>query len=194
MAAGRPREFDYDQALDQAMHVFWKKGYEGTSMPDLTEAMNMNRPSIYSSFGNKEELFKKALDRYLQKWEVTFRDRLNAPTLKEALENVLCGVATSFSCPETPKGCMTVQGTLVGSDDSLAVRREATKRRAQLVGLLQERIERAQKDGDLSRDTDAKGLAQFFATVLHGMSVQSASGVSKGDLHGIALNAMKALG
>src|SRR5262245_59406118 len=63
---GRPREFDTDQALDRALEVFWRKGYEGASISELTEAMGINRPSLYAAFGNKEELFRKALDRYVQ--------------------------------------------------------------------------------------------------------------------------------
>lgn len=193
MAAGRPREFDYDQALDQAMRVFWKKGYEGTSMPDLTEAMNMNKPSIYSSFGNKEELFRKALDRYLEQVMVIVRERLDAPTLKESIERFLCAAATSFSCAENPRGCLAVQGALVGSDESESVRLEALKRREQTVTVLKERLERAVKESEIPADTDVQGLAVFFATIVQGMAVQSASGACSENLHSVAQNAMKAL-
>lgn len=191
--AGRPREFDYDQALDQAMKVFWSKGYEGTSMPDLTEAMSMNRPSIYASFGNKEELFRKALERYSQNAVAFFREKLDKPTVREALSAFLCGAATSFACPESPRGCMAVQGALACSEEAEAVRLEALGRREYVVRVLQERFERGVADGDLPKDANVEGLARFYTTVVQGMSVQSASGATDEQLHMIAENAMKVL-
>ena len=193
MAAGRPREFDYDEALEQAMRVFWSKGYEGTSMPDLTEAMGMNRPSIYSSFGNKEELFRKALERYSQNAVAFFRDKLDKPTVREALSAFLCGAATSFACPESPRGCMAVQGALACSEDAEASRLEALGRREDVVKVLQERFERGLVDGDLPKGTDVEGLARFYTAIMQGMSVQSAGGATNEQLHMIAGNAMKAL-
>src|SRR5688572_11148443 len=137
MTAGRPRQFDYDEALDKAMHVFWEKGFEGTSMPDLTEAMSMNRPSIYSSFGNKEELYRKALARYSERSLAIFKDKLSAPKLRDAIENLLCAAAQQFCCGEKmPKGCMAVQGALVGSEDAENACEETAAQREATVKLL----------------------------------------------------------
>ena len=193
MAAGRPRQFDYDDALDQAMKVFWSKGYEGTSMPDLTEAMGMNRPSIYSSFGNKEELFRKALERYSKNAVAFFCEKLDKPTVREALGAFLYGAASTFACPKSPRGCMAVQGALVCSDEAEASRLEALGRREDVVKLLQGRFERGLYDGDLPKGTDAEGLARFYTAIMQGMSVQSAGGATDAQLHMIAANAMKVL-
>ena len=191
--AGRPREFDYDEALEQAMRVFWSKGYEGTSMPDLTDAMGMNRPSIYASFGNKEELFRKALERYAENAQAFFREALNKPTIHESISAFLCGAATSFACPESPRGCMAVQGALACSDEAEAAKLEAMGRREDVVKVLLERFERAVTEGEISKSIDINGLARFFTAVVHGMSVQSSGGATCDQLRAIADNALKAL-
>lgn len=193
MTAGRPREFDYDKALDQAVRVFWSKGFEGTSMPDLTDAMGMNRPSIYAAFGNKEELFRKALERYSQNAVAHFRTLLNAPTVREAVERFLLGSADSYACTETPRGCMSVQAALVGSEDCASACNEAARRREAIVEVLAERFKKGIMDGDLPAGTDTKELARFYTTVLQGMSVQSVGGASCAELKAIAHRALAAL-
>jgi AcrR family transcriptional regulator len=193
MTAGRPRQFDYDDALEKAMHVFWSKGFEGTSMPDLTEAMGMNRPSIYAAFGNKEELFRKALERYTEQSLAAFRDLLDAPTVREGLERLFCGSADKFACKERPRGCLAVQGALVGSADAANVCADTAKQREAMVDVLRERFERGLKEGDLKAGTDTAGLARFYVTILQGMAVQSASGVACADLKAIAHRALEAL-
>lgn len=193
MTAGRPRQFDYDDALEQAMRVFWTKGFEGTSMPDLTDAMGMNRPSIYAAFGNKEELFRKALERYTEQSLFFFREKLDAPTVREGLERLFCGSADAYACKERPRGCFSVQGALVGSDNAAGVCTESAARREAIVDLLHERFERGVKDGDLPANTETRSLARFYVTILQGMSVQSASGVSCAELKAIAHRALDAL-
>ncbi len=193
MVAGRPREFDYDKALEQAMKVFWSKGYEGTSMPDLTDAMGMNRPSIYAAFGNKEELFNKALDKYHAESMIFLRERLAAHDVREAISGFFCGIATSFSCGKSPKGCFAVMTALVGSDECESVRKAARERREDILNVLHDRLKKAVKDGDLAKDTDTRCLARFFVTVLQGMSVQSASGACDEDMHKIAMRALDIL-
>jgi AcrR family transcriptional regulator len=193
MTAGRPREFDYDKALDQAMRVFWQKGYEGTSMPDLTEAMGINRPSIYAAFGNKEELFKKALERYSQNSMNTFREKLSAPKLRDAVGALLCAAASSFCCDETPKGCMSVTSALVGSDDAENACNITSSHREGIVKLLQERFEKGISDGELAPGTDTRALARLISAVLNGMSVQSAGGVPGKELKAVAEAALNAI-
>lgn len=193
MTAGRPREFDYDQALTKAMHVFWKKGYEGTSMPDLTEAMGMNRPSIYSAFGNKEELFSKALELYQKNAGENFVKALAAPKLHDAIENFLLVTANAVSCTESPKGCLLVQGALACSDEAEAAKNLALSHRQDMTSMLHDRFKKGLKDGDLPAKTNTEGLARFYATVMHGMSIQSASGASCKELKEIVKNALQAL-
>ena len=193
MTAGRPREFDYDKALDQAMHVFWRKGFEGTSLPDLTAAMGINRPSLYAAFGNKEELFRKALDRYAQNAAEHLRELLDVPTVQEAVERFLLGSADSLTCKENPRGCLAVQGALVGSEESKAACNEARAHRNALCKILQERFEQGIKDGDLPKKTDTLELARFYTTVLNGMSVQSVNGLGCAEMKAIAKRAIAAL-
>src|ERR687895_845688 len=89
--AGRPREFDQDEALDTALEVFWRQGYEGTSLGELTVAMGINRPSLYAAFGNKEALFRKALDRYVDGPAAYTREALHEPSARAVVERLLRG-------------------------------------------------------------------------------------------------------
>ena len=189
--AGRPREFDVDQALESALTVFRQKGFEGTSLPDLTEAMGINRPSLYAAFGNKEELFRKALDRYTEKALAGMQEALAAPTARAAVEKLLCAVASGAACPKSPKGCLHVQGALSGSDDSRAIRDELAARRSHAEFLMRQRFERAIAEGDLSPTVSAADLAAYVATVMQGMAVQSSSGASSDALRNIAQMALQ---
>ena len=112
MAMGRPREFDPDQVLDRALRVFWRSGYEGASMADLTEAMGITRPSLYAAFGNKEELFRKALDRYVDGPGGYVQTALAKPTAREVVEHLLYQAADAVTDPDNPPGCLAVQGAL----------------------------------------------------------------------------------
>src|SRR5215471_7179983 len=112
MPGGRPREFDTDKALDRALEVFWRKGYEGTSLPDLTEAMGINRPSLYAAFGNKEQLFRRVIDRYVEGPASYFRESLAEPTARGAAERLLTRSIDLVTDPQGPGGCLLVQGAL----------------------------------------------------------------------------------
>src|SRR6266481_5755440 len=107
---GRPRAFDVDQALEAALKVFWAKGYEGASLPDLTRAMGINRPSLYAAFGNKQSLFKKALQRYINGHASYVQDALNQPTARSVAEKLLQGAVRNLTNPNNPRGCLAVQG------------------------------------------------------------------------------------
>ena len=110
MRTGRPREFDVDKALDRALRVFWRKGYEGASLPDLTQAMRINRPSLYAAFGNKEALFRKAIDRYVEGPGAFVREALQQPTAKAVVENLFRGTIKLVTDSRYPRGCFMVQG------------------------------------------------------------------------------------
>src|SRR5438093_11447325 len=126
---GRPRAFDVDEALDQALKVFWRKGYEGTSLPDLTRAMGINRPSLYAAFGNKEALFRKALDRYNDGPAAYVREALEEPTARAVVEALLRGAVEQLSSPRHPQGCLMVQGALSCGTTANPIRRELASRR-----------------------------------------------------------------
>ena len=119
---GRPRTFDADIALDKAMKVFWEKGYEGSSLPELTEAMGMNRPSMYAVFGNKENLFRLALDRYGATHDPLFNAALKEPTARAVVEHFLRGNADAQTETDQPAGCLVINGALACSDDALPIR------------------------------------------------------------------------
>src|SRR5258705_3066189 len=124
---GRPRAFDPDAALDRAMHVFWAKGYEGASLSDLTRAMRINRPSLYAAFGNKEELFRKVLDRYVDGPLAYFTKALAAPKARDVVEQIFFGAAKMAGDPRIPAGCLMVQGALAVGNAARSVREEAAR-------------------------------------------------------------------
>src|SRR5689334_17227810 len=126
---GRPRSFDADRALDRALKVFWAKGYEGASMPDLTRAMGINRPSLYAAFGNKESLFKKALERYAAGPACYVRRALEQPTARAVAEHLLDGAVDMLTNPKNPRGCLAVHGALACGDAAEAIRDELISRR-----------------------------------------------------------------
>lgn len=186
MVMGRPREFDADEALDRAMEVFWRKGYEGTSLANLTEAMGITRPSLYAAFGNKEDLFRKSLDRYEAGPACYVGEALEAPTARDVVEQLFRGAADLQSDPRNPGGCLLVQGALACGDAADPVRQELIARREAGLAALRQRFERAKGAGDLPADANPADLARYVATVIHGMAVQAAGGASRKQLRKIA--------
>jgi AcrR family transcriptional regulator len=189
---GRPRAFDKDQALDKALHVFWAKGYEGTSVADLTEAMGINPPSLYAAFGNKEALFRLALQRYEATRDAFFAEAFAAPTAREAMERLLFGIAEALSDRSKPQGCLMVQAALSGGEACEAVKKDLACRRNAGEVMIRERLKQARKEGDLPTDADPVALASFIATVTQGMAVQAASGAGRKQLRDIAKLALNA--
>jgi AcrR family transcriptional regulator len=192
MPGGRPRAFDLDRALDRALQVFWRQGYEGASLSDLTKAMGINRPSLYAAFGNKENLFRKALDRYAEGPAACTRAALDEPTARAVVERLLHGVVDLLTDPCTPQGCLAVQGALACGDAADAIRQELISRRAAGEAALRQRLERAQADGDLPAEANASDLARYVTTVAQGMAVQAAGGASRQDLRRVVDMALRA--
>lgn len=193
---GRPRAFDMDAALERALDVFWRKGYEGASLSDLTEAMGINRPSLYAAFGNKEELFQKVVNRYVEGAGALMREALREPKVRDGVERLLLGAAGS-SCdsqnPTTgPRGCLLVQGALVCSEASDAMRQELIARRVDSEAALRQRFEQAKTDGDLPPGVDCADLARYISTVMQGMSVQAAAGTGSEELRRVVAIALRA--
>jgi AcrR family transcriptional regulator len=186
MAMGRPREFDPDKALDRALHVFWRSGYAGASMADLTEAMGITKPSLYAAFGNKEELFRKALDRYVDGPGGYVQIALAKPTAREVVEHLLFEAADAVTDPNNPPGCLAVQGALSCGDAAESVKQELMTRRANGEQDLRQRFKRAIAEGDLPKQSDAADLARYISAILQGMAVQAAGGASREQLRKIA--------
>ena len=189
---GRPRAFDPDAALDRAMHVFWAKGYEGASLSNLTRAMRINRPSLYAAFGNKEELFGKVLDRYMDGPLAFFGKALGAAKARDVIEQIFLGAAHMASDPRTPAGCLVVQGALACGDAAGSVRKEIAARRAAAKVALRRRLQRAKREGDLPPTADPAQLSHYVMTVLHGMAVQGADGANQVQLRRVAEMALRA--
>lgn len=183
MAIGRPREFDADKALDQALVLFWEKGYEGTSLTDLAEAIGVNKPSLYAAFGGKEQLFFKVLARYQERLGAFAAPSLALPSARKGVEAFLRALATFQSAEGTPQGCLLVQGALAGSEESRQVARVLCEVRESGVEMIRQCLEGARKRGELPQHTDIGALARFFGTVSQGISVQAASGVPTKELH-----------
>jgi len=189
---GRPRAFDPDAALERAMHVFWAKGYEGASLSDLTRAMRINRPSLYAAFGNKEKLFHKVLDRYMDGPLAYFGKALAAPKVRDVVEQIFLGAARMAGDPRFPSGCLMVQGALAVGNSARSVRKEAAGRRAAGEVALRRRLQRAKREGDLPKNADPAELARYVMTVLQGMAVQGADGAGRDQLHRVAQVALRA--
>ncbi len=189
----RTRDFDLDQAVDRAMLLFWRKGYEGTSLTDLTEAMGINRPSLYAAFGSKEGLFQRAVERYLAGPGSCVQDALKAPTARGVFEHLLqvyCDVPGKDD--ERPAGCMMVQGALVCSEESAAVQKQLLDIRQHGADLVRERFRRAKAEGDLPADESPAELARYVWTICNGLSVQAASGATRAELKRVAARALAA--
>jgi AcrR family transcriptional regulator len=192
-ALGRPRAFDTDKALHGALQVFWRKGYEGASLSDLTKAMGINRPSLYAAFGDKEALFRRVLDYYSEGPARYVFEALSEPTGREVMERLLLNAADMNVGSHHPPGCLLVHGALACGKENESVRQELIARRAASEAAVRQRLARAKAEGDLSADADPADLARYIMAVLHGMSVRAASGASHKELRRIAEMALRGL-
>ncbi len=186
---GRPRAFDDEKALNRAMKVFWRKGYLGTSLSDLTGAMRINRPSLYAAFGNKKSLFRKALAYYAKGPSSYLSEALQEPTARAVVERLLRGVVDLLTDPRTPTTCLWVHGALSCGEDPL--REEFAAQRAAGLEELRTRFKRAVADGDLPPDSDVDTLAHYVQTVNFGLTVQASTGASRKELLRIVEIALK---
>lgn len=188
---GRPSNFDHEEALDKALKVFWARGYEGASMAELTEALGINRPSIYAAFGNKEELFRKALARYATGPAAFVGEAIKETTACLVVEKFLMQAVDFFSDKSTPNGCMIVQGALTCGPSSHTIQQQLIAYRSNFEASLNVRFELAKAQGDLAENVNTKQLAKYIATIHQGMSVQATSGATREELQAIVEMAMK---
>ncbi len=190
MAMGRPRSFCVDQAADRAMTVFWKKGYEGASLSDLTTAMGINAPSLYAAFGSKEGLFKAVLERYDARRSGFMEKVLSASDALGVARNYLEGIAefaADTNGGQNPPGCLLVQN---GSCSDAAIPEEVARHRAEKETALCKRFEQAKKDGDLQEDADAAMLARYLSAMANGICMHAAAGATGAELMDIARMAL----
>jgi len=190
---GRPREFDEDAAVDAAMGVFWQKGYEGTSLDDLTEAMGINRSSLYSTFRDKQTLFQRVIARY-QSGPLSFlSDALARPTAREVVESLLRSGVKFFVDPTHPPGCLSMQGGMACGSGNENIQQTMVEWRTQGLHLLQKRMQRAKAEGDLAKDVNPRDLARLVMVLMNGLSVQSVNGASAPEMNRAVELALKSL-
>ncbi|WP_216907160.1 TetR/AcrR family transcriptional regulator [Nocardia noduli] len=190
---GRPRAFDRSVALRRAMEVFWEHGYEGTSMSDLTAAMGINSPSLYAAFGDKEALFRAAVELYGQtEGGHTERALREEPNARAGIEAMLRDNALAYTEENTPHGCMVVLAGSTYTTRSTTVRDFLVECRRETTDDIRRRLDRGVVEGDLPSDTDTAALAFFYATVLYGLSIQARDGATLTELTASVDTAMRA--
>ena len=171
-----------EEALAKALRVFWSKGYEGTSMTDLTDAMGITRPSLYAAFGNKESLFRKALDLYEREKMDYVGKALAQPTARGVAEVLLRGSMDNLTNCNEPHGCLGVITSVTCGEDAQCVREEVLARSKVAKIALIDRMERAKAEGDIPAHVDVEGLTSLLYALMQGMSVQAGAGASREDL------------
>jgi AcrR family transcriptional regulator len=179
---GRPLSFDRAIALEQAMLTFWRHGYETTSIADLTTAMGITPPSLYTAFGDKKRLFLEAVQLYAGDPEAMAQTIADAPSAYDAARDMLIGAATAFTDEATPPGCLLASATASGSAASADVRRAVADIRQAIAARLRGRIARDIKTGKLADTTDAEALARLVIAVIQGISVLARDGVERSAL------------
>jgi TetR/AcrR family transcriptional regulator, copper-responsive repressor len=183
---GRPPSLDRGRALKRATELFWRHGYEGTSIAMLTEAMGVTPPTLYAAFGSKAELYRQALSCYGQLEAAAASVEGDRGSIFSRLERHLRTAAQHFSDPNKPKGCMVAVGSLhCGADNGDIVDAAALERHTRLAYFIRE-LEQAKHKGELPANTDADALARFYFAVLQGMSVQAIDGANPTRLHAMA--------
>ncbi|MCF3964211.1 TetR/AcrR family transcriptional regulator [Streptomyces fuscigenes] len=190
---GRPRGFDADAALDRAVEVFWRRGYEGASLTDLTDAMGINRTSMYAAFGNKEELFRSALARYARIDMAYAREALEQPTAYAVVEAFLRANADALTQPGRPPGCLSVQGGIAEGGDHGNISQFLAGSRLAGERALAARLARAVDEGDLPKGTDPTALARYVMVVSEGNAIHAAAGAARSALHATVDIALRAV-
>jgi len=188
---GRPRQFDTEEALDKALDVFWRHGYEGASIAELTQAMGISPPSLYAAFGNKEQLFRSALDRYAETRKQLWAGLMKEPTARAMMERLFERVIGFYAEDGNPNCCMLVKGTISSSECGQVLADHMSAKRAESEEMLVGRFREAKAAGELAGDIDPAALASYYMTVLDGMSVRAAGGAGRGELREVADFAMR---
>jgi TetR/AcrR family transcriptional regulator, copper-responsive repressor len=192
-ARGRPRGFDREEALDKALHLFWSRGFEATSISDLTSAMGITPPALYNAFGDKKSLFMQAVDRYEQGAGCFAQEALaDEPTAEEAIGRLLHGAVDSFTRPGEPKGCFVVLGATNCTEQSSDIFAALAERREKAEKAVRTRIRAGQMAGELAEEADVEALTGMVTATLYGLAVQAKDGASRSQLHKIVSQTMRA--
>lgn len=186
---GRPRGFDVDLALEQALAVFWRNGYEGTSLSDLTEAMGIKKPSLYAAFGNKEQLFFKAIDLYENRPDSQFNIAFQHEGISDVIRGLLVGAAAEFTDCSHPQGCALMNSTFSCSEATESIKQMVLERKSQYKQRLIDRFTEAKSKGELTDCCDPTALASLMTVLFQGLSMQASEGADAEELHQVAVMA-----
>jgi AcrR family transcriptional regulator len=196
MPGGRPRTFDEEEALEHAVEVFWRQGYEGTSITDLTTAMGVNKPSLYSVYGGKADLFRRVIAHYAEHDMAYARAALDEPTALGVARRFLHDNVAALTLDGKPKGCLSIQGGLSCSAENQDVAQFLAASRLAGEKAFADRFRLAIEQEDLPADADSDALARFLMVVSEGHAVHAAAGVPREALQqsaAIAEQAFKAI-
>ena len=187
---GRPRSFDRDAALQQAMLLFWRHGYEATSLSALTRAMGITAPSLYAAFGDKKALFRESMTRYLSGPVTSHSIIADAPTARDAAWGLLEASAIAFTGRDTPAGCLLATAAISCSPDAADVRDELARIRRRVEALLHGRIRRAMDAGEIPVVAHSNALAAHVMAVIQGMSTLARDGATREKLLSVGAAAL----
>jgi AcrR family transcriptional regulator len=191
---GRPPAFDRETVLVAARDTFWRHGYDGSSIADLTAAMGITPQSLYAAFGSKAELYRETLEQYRRMPRPEpgnpFLDKVDTVT---AFERFLTNSAKIFTAPEHPKGCMISTAVLNCAEENEPVAHHVASMRLQTLNIFVTRIERGIAEGDMQPDADPRALARFLGAIVQGMSVQARDGATTDELLALLSHALSEL-
>lgn len=190
---GRPREFDREQGLRKAMQIFWSLGYEATSMADLRAALGINQASLYAAYGSKEELFREVVTLYRKTDGVaTARALVSDLSTHDAIHAMLQDGVHLFTAHAASRGCLLVLSTINCTVENKGVQEYLSSLRKRTCVDIEARLRRGQREGDVAKNVPVKAIAAFYATVLHGLSIQARDGASRKILTEVVNTSMRA--
>ncbi len=192
--AGRPRSFDKDEALKKAMHVFWEKGYEGTTMADLIESIGMKAPSIYAAFGNKDAIFKEVVQCYLPIVVEGQLGALNSSSeIYKAVENTLKACVSLYTCEDNPHTCLIMTAAINTAPEHSEHIETLRRLKEKYKSAWEKRFKQAKLDRQLSDEVNPSELAEYFTTLIQGMTIKAKDGASRDTLISVTNIALKTL-
>ena len=190
---GRRREFDRSTALEKALILFWRHGYEGVSIADLTRAIGIAPPSLYAAFGDKAALYREVLALYSSWTEVSIKEFQREKPIRDLVDELLRKTADAATDPRFPAGCLVTTGLLHAAGEHRALAKRVADMRTARARAIADRLQKAITTGELPKTVDARSMADFVSAISQGIMLQARDGASRAELHAIVDTAMKAL-